>query len=124
MPPCVLLTAKDRLGRKQLASAGALNRTSKGKKAAVCGACNANASWNPFSEEAAHQIGAILRTHQVVSHSGAFLAVGFVSLSCAVPTRITSPSLSLSLDKVSSVTVSEGEKQREKVKERECGTYM
>lgn len=40
MPACVLLTAKDRLGRKQLASAGALNRTSttsKGKTAAVCG---------------------------------------------------------------------------------------
>lgn len=36
-----------------------------------------------MSEEAAHQIGAILRIHQVASHSGAFLAVGFVSLSCA-----------------------------------------
>lgn len=83
MPSCTLLTTKDRLGRKQPAAAGALNRSSKEKTAAVCGAMQCQCIVESISEEAAHQIGAMLQTHQVASHSGAFLVVGFVSLSCA-----------------------------------------
>lgn len=83
MPSCTLLTTKDRRGRKQLASAGALNRPSKEKTAAVCGAMHCQCIVESISEEAAHRIGAFLRAHQAASHSGAFSAVGFESLSCA-----------------------------------------
>lgn len=83
MPSCTLLTTKDRRGRKQPASAGALNRTSKEKTAAVCGAMQCQCIVESISEEAAHQIGAFLRTHQAASHSGAFSVVGLYP--CLVP---------------------------------------
>jgi hypothetical protein len=81
MPSCTLLATKDRGGRSQPASAGALTRTSNGKTAAVCGAMQCQCITESISEEAAHQIGAILRIRQVASHSGTFLVVGLVSLS-------------------------------------------
>lgn len=98
---CTLLTTEDRRGRKQPASAGALNRPSKEKTAAVCGAMQWQCIVESISEEAAHQIGALYGHIRLLATRVRFPL--WVSYPCLVPMRITSPSLSLLLDEVPSI---------------------